>query len=186
MNQSYLSQPTLSRTHIAFLSDDDLWRVDRAGGVAQRLTANRGLITSPCYSPDGSALAFISTDTAVEGDIYLMGADGGEARRLTWLGINKIIGWKDNSTIYFSSGMDGYPRRESHIYELDTTTLDFKKINLGPASFYKKGSGYQVLARNSGDAARWKRYRGGTAGVIWTQQGAGKFLRILKNIKTNC
>ncbi|MBY0554556.1 PDZ domain-containing protein [bacterium] len=185
MNQGYYSQPTISSSKIAFISDDDLWVVGRKGGTAQRLTANKGMITSPCFSPDGKYIAYISTDTAVEGDLYIISSEGGEARRLTWLGVNRVVAWKDNKTIYFTSGIEAYPRREAHVYELDVATQDFKKINLGPSSFYHKGNGYQVLARNSGDSARWKRYQGGTAGVLWTQQGAGKFQRILKNIKTN-
>lgn len=185
MNQGYLSQPTISNTHIAFISDDDLWLVSRAGGTAQRLTSHRGHLSSPCFSPDGKWLAYISTDTSVEADVYIMPAHGGEARRLTWIGASRITGWKDNETLYFLSGIEGYPRREAHVYELNINTQDFKKINLGPASFYHKGKDFQVLARNSGDSARWKRYQGGTAGVVWTQQGKGRFQRILQNIKTN-
>ncbi|MEQ1722937.1 MAG: hypothetical protein ABL930_07150, partial [Pseudobdellovibrio sp.] len=185
MNQGYYSQPSISKTKIAFLSDDDLWVVERKGGIAQRLTANKGMLASPCFSPDGKNIAFISTDTAVEGDLYIISSEGGEAKRLTWLGVSRVVAWKNNTTLYFTSGIEGYPGREAHVYELDITTQDFKKINLGPSSFYHKGSGFQVLARNSGDSARWKRYQGGTAGVLWTQQGAGKFQRILKNIKTN-
>lgn len=185
MNEAYLSQPTISKTQIAFISDDDLWTVGHEGGTARRLTANRGIISSPCFSPDGQSIAFISTDTSAEGDIYLIAADGGEAHRLTWLGVPKIVGWKDNNILYFLNGMDGYPRREAHVYELDIRSQDFKKINLGPASYYHNGRGFQVLARNSGDSARWKRYQGGTAGVIWSQQGREPFKRILKNIKTN-
>ena len=185
MNQGYYSQPTISNTHIAFISDDDLWSVDRKGGTAQRLTANKGLITSPCFSPDGKWIAFVSTDTAAEGDLYLISAEGGEVNRLTWLGVSRVVGWKNDNTIYFTSGIEGYPRRESFVYELDIISRDFMKINLGPSTYYFKDTGFQVLARNSGDSARWKRYQGGTAGVLWTQQGSAKFQRILKNIKTN-
>lgn len=185
MNQGYYSQPTISDTHIVFISDDDLWSVPHAGGTAQRLTANRGHISSPCFSPDGTRVAFVSTDTVTEGDVYIMPAAGGEAERLTWLGVQRITGWKDNETLYFVSGIEGYPRRQAHVYELNIVTHDFKKIDLGPASYYHQEKGFQVLARISGDPARWKRYHGGTAGVIWTQQGSGKFQRILKNIKTN-
>jgi tricorn protease len=189
MNQGYYSQPTISSKHIAFISDDDLWISDRQTSnlrnSAQRLTANKGSINTPCFSPDGKWIAFVSTDSAAEGDIYVIAAEGGEARRLTWLGVSRVVRWKDNQSLYFTSGMEAYPGRETHVYELDVTTLDFKKLELGPASYYYKGTGFQVLARNSGDSARWKRYQGGTAGVLWTQQGAGRFQRILKHIKTN-
>jgi tricorn protease len=185
MNQGYYSQPSISKTHIAFISDDDIWSVPRSGGIAQRLTSNRGHISSPVYSPDGKYLAFQSTDTAVESDVYLMPAVGGEAERLTWIGVFRIQGWKDNETIYFTSQIEGYPRREMHVYELNINTRDFKKVDVGPASGYWSGKGFQVVARMSGDPARWKRYQGGTAGVVWSQQGSRKFQRILKNVKTS-
>jgi len=90
MPVGYYSQPTVSRTHIAFISDDDLWLVSRQGGEARRLTANKGIISSPCFSPDGKWLSFISTDATAEGDVYIMPSVGGEAERLTWLGVSKI------------------------------------------------------------------------------------------------
>lgn len=185
MNQGYYSQPTVSKSHIAFISDDDLWLVARAGGVAQRLTANRGIIASPCFSPDGEWIAFLSNDTGAELDVYVMSARGGEAKRLTWLGVNRITGWKDNESLYFTSNVEGYPGRELHLFEVNIKSQDFMKLDLGPSSYYAKGTHFQVLARLSGDPARWKRYQGGTAGVIWTQQGKGRFQRILKQIKTN-
>jgi tricorn protease len=43
-----------------------------------------------------------------------------------------------------------------------------------------------VIGRHCGDPARWKRYKGGTAGVLWARENSKeKFKRILKNIPTN-
>lgn len=185
MNQGYYSQPTISKTEIAFISDDDLWIVDKSGGEARRLTANRGVIASPCFSPDGKKIAFISYDMSYEGDLYVISHKGGEAERLTWLGVNRVVSWKDNENIYFTSGVDNYPGRETQVYEINVRTRNFSSLNLGPCTAFAENKYGQVLARNSGDSARWKRYQGGTAGVIWVKKPKGKFERILANIKTN-
>ena len=53
-----LRQPTLSRTDIAFMYGDDLWKVSREGGDAIRLTAGPGIKRGPHFSPDGQWIAF--------------------------------------------------------------------------------------------------------------------------------
>ena len=185
MNQGYYTQPSVSHDQIAFISDDDLWVVSRRGGIARRLTAHRGFVSSPCFSPDGKKIAYLSSELSAEPDIYLISAEGGEPTRMTWLGVGRLSGWRNNDHLYFTSGIEGYPRREQYLYELNTVTQDFKKVNLGPASYFHDAGKFQVLARNSGDPARWKRYQGGTAGVIWTKQAGSPFRRILKDINTN-
>ena len=55
--------------------------------------------------------------------------------------------------------------------------------NYGPAraiSFSTELPG-TVIGRNSGDPARWKRYRGGTAGTLWVDRGNdGKFSPLIQ------
>jgi tricorn protease-like protein len=85
MPQGYYRQPTLYQDTVVFVSEDDLWSVPAAGGIARRLTSNLGKASRPCFSPDGSQLAFVGSEEG-ETEIYLMPASGGEARRLTYLG----------------------------------------------------------------------------------------------------
>ncbi len=76
-------KPALSRTHIVFAYAGDLWKVSREGGAAQRLTSGPGVETNPVFSPDGSSIAFTGEyDGNV--DVFVMPAEGGEPRRLTW------------------------------------------------------------------------------------------------------
>ena len=61
--RGYLRQPALARDTIAFVSDDDLWSVTAAGGIARRLTAGLGEPSTPCFSADGKWLYFLSSRT---------------------------------------------------------------------------------------------------------------------------
>ena len=81
----YLRQPTLCREQIVFVADDDLWSVAASGGVARRLTAGLAEPSTPALSPDGRWLAFVGRDEQ-HPEVNVMPAQGGQARRLTWLG----------------------------------------------------------------------------------------------------
>lgn len=86
-------------TRSFFICEEDLWRVSASGGIARRLTPNRGEATRPMLSPDGTQLAFVGFD---EGDpeIYWMPALGGPAKRLTFMGglSCQTVGWRADAT----------------------------------------------------------------------------------------
>jgi dipeptidyl aminopeptidase/acylaminoacyl peptidase len=56
-----------------------------AGGTPRRFTAGTRQDRQPRWSPDGAALAFVSTRDDERGQIYLIARDGGEARQITAL-----------------------------------------------------------------------------------------------------
>ena len=53
-----MRQPGVSATQIAFVYAGDIWVVDKAGGVAVRLSSPKWEESFPRFSPDGSLLAF--------------------------------------------------------------------------------------------------------------------------------
>ena len=53
-----LRSPTVSATQIAFAYANNIWVVERSGGLARRLTSFQGQTTNPHFSPDGRAIAF--------------------------------------------------------------------------------------------------------------------------------
>src|SRR5215813_4752689 len=72
---------TLSDERDEYLSN--IWVVDTAGGEPRRFTSGEKRDTSPRWSPDGTRLAFISEREAKKrSQLYVMAADGGEARRI--------------------------------------------------------------------------------------------------------
>ena len=100
-----LRMPTVSATQIAFAYANNIWIVERAGGIARRLTSFPGLTSNPHFSPDGKWIAF-SADYAGNEDVYVIPSEGGEPKRLTWHpGADTVQGWTpDGKSVLFASG----------------------------------------------------------------------------------
>jgi len=96
--------PSVSRTNIAFAYAGELWIVDRNGGEARKFLNQPGEKFSPCFSPDGSQLAF-SMSVNENLDIYVAPVAGGEPKRLTWHPKDDhALGWTpDGKNVLFRS-----------------------------------------------------------------------------------
>jgi tricorn protease len=160
--------PTLSKAHVVFTYGGYLWSVPRDGGDARQLTTG-GHEALPVFSPDGRWIAFTGQyDGNV--DVYVMPAEGGEPRRLTWHPQqDQAVGWTpDGKRVLFVSDRDAY--------------ADFTRLYTVPV----EGGVPEVLpmwraqdAWFSPDAKRiayvpniiwqtaWKRYRGGQTTPIY-------------------
>ena len=71
-----LRMPTVSATQIAFAYANNIWTVERNGGVARRITSFQGATTNPKFSPDGKWIAF-SAEYSGNVDAYVVPAEGG-------------------------------------------------------------------------------------------------------------
>lgn len=81
-----------------------LWMADAEGGGARSFTGDGHADGSPRWSPDGTQIAFLSDRDKPKSQIYLIPADGGEARPLTKLeegGIQEIAWSPDGQKIAF-------------------------------------------------------------------------------------
>ena len=78
-----LRNPSLSRDKIAFLYADDIWTVAREGGEARAPDFGRFRGCGTYYSPDGTQIAYSTREHGLT-DVYVVNADGGVPRRLTW------------------------------------------------------------------------------------------------------
>ena len=176
MNQGYYFSPHIHSDKLVFSCDDDLWLLQGSDTLAVRLTNASGRASHPYFSPDGKTIAYQANDSGVS-DIYLIETHGGEPRRLTHVGIDRLLGFKDSETLLFVSSHLAANRGMGQIYQLDLRTLSIQSMNTGPANRITFGNNKQVLlGRNCRDAARWKRYQGGTAGIFYIDlKGDGDF-----------
>ena len=180
----YYRHPTISNNTIVFVCEDDLWTVAAGGGIARRLTVNPGAASFPVFSPDGQALAFTGRDDG-PAETYVMSAEGGIPRRLTWLGArSQTLGWtRDGHGIIAATDWQQPFAGDMRPISVGTTGSAPEFLGYGPARALSFGPkpGSVVIGRNSGDPSRWKRYRGGTAGTLWIdRQGDGKFSELIR------
>jgi tricorn protease len=180
----YYRHPTIHGDSIAFVADDDVWTVPASGGLPRRLTSVPGAASFPTFSPDGKRLAFTARDDG-PAEAYVMDAEGGEAKRVTWLGsTTATVGWRPDGSALLVASDAGQPfRGYMHLHAVPASGGPAERIPFGPAraiAFEPGGKGV-VIARNQGDPARWKRYRGGTAGTLWADPaGSGEFKPLVK------
>ena len=182
-NSGYYRFATVAGDALVFVCEDDLWSVPLAG-VAQRLTASAGELSTPRLSPDGSVVAFVAREEG-HPEVYVMPAEGGNARRLTFLGSEAcaISGWSpDGSDILFVSDSGSPFVKETHGFRIAREGGVPQPLGLGHMkSLSLHADGRLAIGRNNDDPARWKRYRGGTAGDLGgvDATGSGTFTRLL-------
>lgn len=183
MLQGYYRWPTIHENTVVFGCEDDLWCVPLAGGRAIRLTANLGQISCPRFSPDGKWIAYIGSDEGHQ-EVYVIPAAGGVPRRLTYFGVavNRVVAWSpDSQSVICCSSARQPIRRMTELFEISVEGGEPKSLGYGMASQISYGpQGGTVIGRHTWDPARWKRYKGGTKGVLWIdKQGSGQFERLL-------
>ncbi|HIE50338.1 MAG TPA: PDZ domain-containing protein [Armatimonadetes bacterium] len=105
----YFRTPALSPdgSLIAFCYAGDIWFVEAEGGEARLVTSHPAYDDRPCFSPEGTKLAFVSQRTG-NGDVYVMSLEEGELLRLTFHdGMDVVEDWSpDGEWVYFTSARD--------------------------------------------------------------------------------
>jgi tricorn protease len=185
----YYRTPHLSGDTLVFVAEDDLWTAPTSGGVARRLTASAGECSLPRLSPDGATIAFVGRDEG-HPEVFVIPVTGGPARRLTFLGAELlyVCGWSpDGSEIFFTSDAGSPFVRETAAFSVPAAGGPVRARNLGHViTWAVDAEGATLIGRNAVDPARWKRYRGGTAGQLWVDRhGAGHFHRLGAAIRGN-
>ena len=98
-----LTPPAISGDRIAFSYANDLWVANLDGTNVRRLTSHPGVEGNPRFSPDGKWIAF-SGEYDGNVDVYIVSSEGGEPRRLTWLGAQSFArGWTPDGRVLFTT-----------------------------------------------------------------------------------
>jgi len=162
------TSPTVNQTSITFSYGGYLWTVPRGGGEARQLTTG-GHEGTPIYSPDGRWIAFTGEyDGNI--DAYVIPADGGEPRRLTWHPApDVVVGWTpDGKKVLFQSARDAYADF-NRIYAVPVTggvpeVLPMWRAET--ASFSSDGTRLAYVPNLKWQQS-WKRYRGGQTTPVY-------------------
>lgn len=85
----------------------DLYIMDLRTRKLARLTRGIAVEASPCWSPDGRSIAYVS-DESGSPRIHLVGANGGNRRRLPTIGSDAVTpDWSGDGKIVFASRVGG-------------------------------------------------------------------------------
>jgi tricorn protease len=160
--------PTMSKTQIVFAYGGYLWSVPRAGGEARQLTTG-GHETRPKFSPDGTLIAFTGQyDGNV--DAYVMPADGGEPKRLTWHPDPDIaVGWTpDGKKVLISSAREAYADFDRlYTIPVEGGVPEVLPMWRGEAASYSPDATRIAYVPNLKWQVAWKRYHGGQTTPVY-------------------
>ena len=164
-----LSQPALSASHLAFVYAGDLYVSDVDGRNVRRLTSDEGIERAPAFSPDGTQIAF-SAEYDGNVDVFVVPVTGGLPRRLTWHpGADVVQGFTpDGAQVLFTTPRAVFTTRYTQLYTVPVVGGVERALPIPNASRGSYSPDGSRIAYNPLNPAhlQWKRYRGGSVGVI--------------------
>ncbi|MDE0916519.1 MAG: peptidase S41, partial [Planctomycetota bacterium] len=164
-----LRYPDVSQAQIVFVYANDLWLVDRDGGLATPLASPAGAERNPRFSADGKTIAF-SGNYEGDSDLYTMNVDGGIPFRVTHhLGRDQFTDWTADGRLVFSTSAFTGQRRAAEMFTVPATGGLPTKVSIpyGANGTIRADGRMLAYTPNSRDNRNWKRYLGGTATDVW-------------------
>jgi len=164
-----MTRPAIGPDKIAFVYANQLWTADLDGKNPRQLTVDMLVQGTPVFSPDGKWIAF-SAEHDGNIDVYLMPAEGGQSRRLTWHPGPDLV--QDFSPcgkkIFFTSTRNASARGASNLYTISIEGGFPEQVMIPYVYRAKVSPDGQFIAYNHfPDAFRqWKNYRGGRNSII--------------------
>ncbi len=161
--------PHIHGDEVIFTYASDLW-VSKVDGdqPARRLTSHPGLEYRARFSPDGKWVAF-SGQYDGGTDVYVMPAEGGEPKRLTFMNNSALVlDWTPDGKIAFSSNYGSFTNRINRLWLADPDggmPIQTDLMEVSDVSFSPDGNTV-AMNQHPSHQYNWRRYRGGTQGRI--------------------
>ena len=163
-----MQQPAVSRTHVAFVYDGQVWIMPRGGKTARRVTDSKGRKFDPRFSPDGGRLAFASGEYSNALNLYTVPISGGAMSRVTYLPSHQILcQWTGDDRLLFYTNSQSFVNWEMELFTVSPRGELPARL---PIAYGADGAldetgewlAYTPQYPNS-LINQWKRYRGGAA-----------------------
>ena len=174
--------PAIHGNQIVFTYAGDLYSVEKAGGLARKLTSDEnGYEMFARFSPNGKQIAFTAQYDG-NTEVYLMPADGGVPVRLTYsatlnrddlsdrMGPNNIVmTWRDDESIVYRSRKQSFNDFKGQLFITSIKGGLSEELPLPAGGFCSYSPDKSKLAYNRvfREFRTWKYYRGGMADDIW-------------------
>ncbi|MCD6367113.1 MAG: PD40 domain-containing protein, partial [Bacteroidales bacterium] len=173
--------PNIHGNQIVFTYAGDLYTVNKTGGVARKLTSDKGFEMFAKISPDGKYIAFTAQFDG-NTEVYVMPAEGGAAKRLTYtatlsrddisdrMGPNNIVvAWTpDSKNIIYRSRKQSFNSFMGQLFSVSVEGGLSKELPLASGGFCSYSPDGKKLAFNQvmREFRTWKYYHGGMADDI--------------------
>ncbi len=173
---------------IAFSFQGDIWTVPSSGGKATRLTIHEAYEAYPKFSPDGKQIAF-SGNRYGNNDIFVMSAEGGVPKRLTFNSVfDNISSWTSDENILFSTNREfNQIERPAEVYSISSKGgTEWRALDaVGFDPIMSPDGRFIAFVRGDINPIYRESYRGPSNRDIWLYDTKNKSYSKLISFETN-
>ncbi|HXZ71536.1 MAG TPA: PDZ domain-containing protein, partial [Streptosporangiaceae bacterium] len=186
MPVGYLRYPHVHGDLLTFVAGHDVWLAPADGGRAWRLSADGAQVSYPRFARDGTSVAWTSWRDG-DPEVYVADAEGSAQARLTYWGDpqTRVTGWTAAGEVLAITSAGQPAMKYRRAFAVPILGAPPRLLPFGPVNDVAiEDAGTALLTGSvAGEPAYWKRYRGGTAGKLWTASAEDPlFTRVLAGV----